>query len=81
MDKFEICIPPGGLQSTELQRVKHDWSDLACMHTSLQNANYVASVKNYLLFKFQKVTLRQYITLVLSNISYIYIHISTVYHN
>ena len=58
MDKFEICIPPGALQSTRLQRVKHDWSDLACMHISLQNANYVASVKNYLLFKFQKVTLR-----------------------
>ena len=31
MDKFEICIPPGALQSTRLQRVKHDWSDLACM--------------------------------------------------
>ena len=23
---------PGGLQSLELQRVGHDWSDLACMH-------------------------------------------------
>ena len=23
---------PGGLQSMELQRVRHDWSDLACMH-------------------------------------------------
>ena len=56
MDVFEICIPPGGLQSTGLQRVKHDWSDLACTHPP--NANYVASVKNYLLFKFQKVTLR-----------------------
>ena len=25
---------PGGLQSTGLQRVGHDWSDLACTHTS-----------------------------------------------
>ena len=24
---------PGGLQSTELHRVRHDWSDSACMHT------------------------------------------------
>ena len=24
---------PGGLQSTGLHRVGHDWSDLACMHT------------------------------------------------
>ena len=23
---------PGGLQSMGLQRVGHDWSDLACMH-------------------------------------------------
>ena len=24
---------PGGLQSTASQRVRHDWSSLACMHT------------------------------------------------
>ena len=27
---------PGGLQSTGLPRVGHDWSDLACTHTSLK---------------------------------------------
>lgn len=58
MDVFEICIPPGRLQPTGVAKSQTDWSDLACMHISLQNANYVASVKNYLLFKFQKASLR-----------------------
>ena len=26
---------PGGLQSIGLQRVGHDWSDLACTHTNI----------------------------------------------
>ena len=26
---------PGGLQSMGWQRVRHDWSDLACMHATL----------------------------------------------
>ena len=29
---------PGGLQSTDLQRIWHDWSDLACAHAPSPNS-------------------------------------------
>ena len=32
---------PGGLQSTGSQRVGHNWSDLACMHTSQLSQSYL----------------------------------------
>ena len=38
---------PGGLHSMGLQRVSHDWSDLACMHIdtlTAMSANYLLSL-------------------------------------
>ena len=38
---------PGGLQSIGLQRVNHDWSDLACMHIdtlTAMSANHLLSL-------------------------------------
>ena len=31
---------PGGLHSMGLQRVRHDWSNLACMHRGYINSHY-----------------------------------------
>ena len=36
---------PGGLESIELQKVRHDWNDLACMHTYLQK--YLVQLINH----------------------------------
>ena len=32
---------PGRLQSMGLQRVRHDWSDLACMHVAMKKQNHL----------------------------------------
>ena len=37
---------PGGLQSKGLSRIRHDWSDLACMHTRWE----ISNIKNMVCF-------------------------------
>ena len=37
--KIPLTEEPGGLQSIGSQRVGHDWSDLACMHTVVYRMN------------------------------------------
>ena len=39
---------PGGLQSMELQRVRHNWSDLACTHTHMLYYNWCQNQDRYL---------------------------------
>ena len=39
---------PGRLQSMESQRVRHDWSDLACMH-SISTVNISISISQFIL--------------------------------
>lgn len=52
-----------------------------CIPLSLQNANYISGVKNYLLTKFQKVSLKYYITIWSIKYKLKYIQISTVHQN
>ena len=49
---------PGGLQSTRSQRVRHDWSDLACTHWTWKARRFVQTHFTYfILFSFMVLTL------------------------
>ena len=50
---------PGGLQSSQLQRVGHNWSDLTCMHPCIKGAKklFIEETSINVVWQLLKVTL------------------------